>query len=279
MELPAGFLARLAVRVEEAAAVEVIAEDGFAAVIPVHQMIDGSGKLDAQRAGHVRELTRPEQYCSLLELPLYARAAPRGTGPGASGLGSTEGMPDKLGDEAKSRSLSNEHPLTGKPDAGDPPVRFGGRGGGTAALPTPIAGVRPSPAAAMSVRTGIIGIWEPSRCRSSLRPRQVSVKRPKEGMQSALLPVKWAAMQVHHGFEVKRLFTHTVNDGVRKTLEVEFAIVAPDFSPAVWLGHDPAQRGCELIKEVISQAGLFLLIPKGRSLQLQLRFRMADDAH
>src|SRR5438094_8744056 len=31
-----------------------------------------------------------------------------------------------------------EKPLTGKPDAGNPPVRFGGRGGANAALPTPI---------------------------------------------------------------------------------------------------------------------------------------------
>src|SRR5437016_7089060 len=31
-----------------------------------------------------------------------------------------------------------ETPLTGKPDAGNPPVRFGGRGSSNAALPTPI---------------------------------------------------------------------------------------------------------------------------------------------
>jgi hypothetical protein len=29
-------------------------------------------------------------------------------------------------------------PLTGEPDAGDPPVRFGGREGGQSVLPTPI---------------------------------------------------------------------------------------------------------------------------------------------
>jgi hypothetical protein len=32
-----------------------------------------------------------------------------------------------------------ETPLTGEPDAGDPPVRFGGRGGANPAIPTPIA--------------------------------------------------------------------------------------------------------------------------------------------
>jgi hypothetical protein len=31
-----------------------------------------------------------------------------------------------------------EKPLTGEPDAGNPPVRFGGRGGANPAIPTPI---------------------------------------------------------------------------------------------------------------------------------------------
>ena len=31
-----------------------------------------------------------------------------------------------------------ETPLTGEPDAGEPPVRFGGRGGANPAIPTPI---------------------------------------------------------------------------------------------------------------------------------------------
>ena len=57
--------------------------------------------------------------------------------PSAIGLGETERLTDALGDEAKSRSLSTEHPLTGKPDAGDPPVRFGGRGSGYVRSPYP----------------------------------------------------------------------------------------------------------------------------------------------
>jgi hypothetical protein len=52
----------------------------------------------------------------------------------------TEGLADILGDEAKSRSLSTENPLTGKPDAGNPPVRFGGRGEVETLIPTPIFG-------------------------------------------------------------------------------------------------------------------------------------------
>ena len=61
------------------------------------------------------------------------RECPRGlTGGGISrahdDLADTERLTDGLGDEAKSHSLSTEHPLTGKPEAGNPPVRFGGRG-------------------------------------------------------------------------------------------------------------------------------------------------------
>jgi len=59
-----------------------------------------------------------------------ARANQRWNSPSAYDLAGTESLAAILGDEAKSRSLSTEYPLTGKPDAGDPPVRFGGRGGG-----------------------------------------------------------------------------------------------------------------------------------------------------
>ena len=70
--------------------------------------------------------------------PVPARARQRRRQPGAIDLVGTESLGVMLGDEAKSRSLSTENPLTGKPDAGEPPVRFGGRGGGISALPTPI---------------------------------------------------------------------------------------------------------------------------------------------
>src|SRR6266545_3175175 len=38
--------------------------------------------------------------------------------------------------DADNRTTTN--PLTGEPDAGDPPVRFGGRGGANPAIPTSI---------------------------------------------------------------------------------------------------------------------------------------------
>jgi hypothetical protein len=69
-----------------------------------------------------------------------ARASQWWNQPSAIGLGDPEGLSDELGDRAKSRSLSRENPPTGKPDAGDPPVRFGGRGGAHHAIPTPIVG-------------------------------------------------------------------------------------------------------------------------------------------
>src|SRR5580693_9836126 len=58
-----------------------------------------------------------------------ARAHQRWNPSSAYDLIGTESLADILGDEAKSRSPSKECPLTGKPDAGNPPVRFGGRGG------------------------------------------------------------------------------------------------------------------------------------------------------
>ena len=67
-----------------------------------------------------------------------ARAYRRRRQPGAIDWAGTESLDVILGDEAKSRSLSTEHPPTGKPDAGEPPVRFGGRGGVYRAIPTPI---------------------------------------------------------------------------------------------------------------------------------------------
>ena len=58
-----------------------------------------------------------------------ARADRRRKQPSTIDLVDTEVLDAIPGDEAKSRSLSTEHPPTGKPDAGNPPVRFGGRGG------------------------------------------------------------------------------------------------------------------------------------------------------
>ena len=67
-----------------------------------------------------------------------ARASQRWYQPSAIGTGDTERLPGVIGDEAKSRSLSTaKHPPTGKPDAGEPPVRFGGRGGGHVRSPYP----------------------------------------------------------------------------------------------------------------------------------------------
>jgi hypothetical protein len=47
MELPAGLVTSFAESLEETAPILVIFEDRFAAVAPIHQMIDGTGELDA----------------------------------------------------------------------------------------------------------------------------------------------------------------------------------------------------------------------------------------
>ena len=70
--------------------------------------------------------------------------------PSAIGLDDTGRLTDGLGDEAKRRSLSTEHPPTGKPDAGEPPVRFGGRGSGYVRSPYPY----PSAARRQALRSG-----------------------------------------------------------------------------------------------------------------------------
>src|SRR6267142_3771811 len=46
-------------------------------------------------------------------------------------------MEGGLGDRAKSALFLIESPSTGEPDAGNPPVRFGGRGGAQARHPYP----------------------------------------------------------------------------------------------------------------------------------------------
>ena len=74
-----------------------------------------------------------------------ARAHRWGNQPSPKGWSDTERLTDGLGDEAKSRSLSTEHPPTGKPDAGDPPVRFGGRGSGHVRSPYPYRSATDSP--------------------------------------------------------------------------------------------------------------------------------------
>ena len=52
VELPAGFFAGFTEGIEEAVAILVVVEDGFTPVPTIHQVIDGSGKLNAQRSRH-----------------------------------------------------------------------------------------------------------------------------------------------------------------------------------------------------------------------------------
>ena len=56
MDLPGGFGASLGERSDEAAAVQVVLEDGFGAVAAVHDVVEGAGIFDAQFAGHAGRL-------------------------------------------------------------------------------------------------------------------------------------------------------------------------------------------------------------------------------
>ena len=94
-----------------------------------------------------------------------------------------------------------------------------------------------------------------------------------------MLPIKRAAMQMHHSFDVKRIGTHAVNDGVRKTVKVELAIVALDSAPMYWIGDDAVQGTLKFIQKDIAQTRLLPLIPQCRSLQFFVGLRVTDDAH
>jgi hypothetical protein len=68
------------------------------------------------------------------------------------------------------------------------------------------------------------------------------------GRRLAAQPVKRAAMQMHHGFDVKRIGAHTVNDGAGKAVEIEFAVVAPDFALAFRFTQNSAKSGLIFFK-------------------------------
>ena len=40
----------------------------------------------------------------------------------------------------------------------------------------------------------------------------------------------------------------------REAVKVELAILAPDFTPAFRLGHDPAERAFKFVQEVLTEA-------------------------
>ena len=86
-------------------------------------------------------------------------------------------------------------------------------------------------------------------------------------------------MQVHHGNDVKGLAAHTINNGIRKSMEVELAIFSANGAPALRFSNDAPQSELELVNEIFAQTRLLLFIPLGRAFQFQLGFRMADDLH
>ena len=84
---------------------------------------------------------------------------------------------------------------------------------------------------------------------------------------------------MHHSFDLENFVVPDVNDGEWKTMEVKFAIIAPNDAPPFRFDHYAAQRAFKLINEVIAQARLPFFIPQRTSFQLLIGFRMADDVH
>ena len=69
VELPAGFFAGLTEGIEKTAAILIVVEDGFPAIPAIHQMVDGSRELDAQRSRHGASNDISDSHdCQLLEL-------------------------------------------------------------------------------------------------------------------------------------------------------------------------------------------------------------------
>jgi len=59
MDLPGGFGASFAEDFQEAAPVEVVGEDGFAAIAAVHDVVNGARVLNAKLAGHASHRGHP----------------------------------------------------------------------------------------------------------------------------------------------------------------------------------------------------------------------------
>lgn len=113
---------------------------------------------------------------------------------------------------------------------------------------------------------------------AGVRRRLIEAAKEKAG-SLAILPVEGPVMQVHHGFDVKGVVMHAISDGVRKTVEVEFAILTLDFALAFRLVQDAPQSNSIFLKKVATQPRVALLIPERGSFQLLGDFRMSDDAH
>ena len=63
MHLPAGFLAGFAQGVEEEQPVLVAPENGFAPVATIEDVIESSGKFDAEFSGHAAEFAPENATC------------------------------------------------------------------------------------------------------------------------------------------------------------------------------------------------------------------------
>ena len=56
VDVPVGFCAGLAQRLEEPLPIQIVLENGFASIAAIHDVVDGAGILDAQLATHAPAL-------------------------------------------------------------------------------------------------------------------------------------------------------------------------------------------------------------------------------
>lgn len=70
----------------------------------------------------------------------------------------------------------------------------------------------------------------------------------------AVKPVKRPAVEVHHGFKINGVYLDAINDSVGKAVEVELAILTPDFTPAIRIAEDAVERSLVFLQKVASQS-------------------------
>ena len=88
----------------------------------------GSNHNDRGAKGTQEEGRKLDRTTDSPPLGVPARAVPQRSWTSPEGWDDTGGTAGDLGDPAQSVLSLAETPSTGKPDAGNPPVRFGGRG-------------------------------------------------------------------------------------------------------------------------------------------------------
>ncbi len=94
-----------------------------------------------------------------------------------------------------------------------------------------------------------------------------------------MLPVVWAAMQVHYRFDIEAIGTHTVNNGGGKPVKIQLAVVTPGYGANARVRPRCGVTSAQIIQKGVPQTKLMVFIPSRRCRQFLVGFRMADDVH